>query len=192
MASTPSRPPSLITSSAPPGGCSSAGWNINLTEPGKLSLCRIRSLAAPNIIAMWASCPQECMKPGCCDIYSLLNCVGSSIISSPSISVRSAMHFPGPLPCIVAMTPVLAINFPSSPISSRSSITAFCVLNSWKLNSGILCNRRRISIIRSPIPSSSVKYIYFLFIHLIPFIHTILVRSSCPYLFIISRFIHLK
>src|SRR5450759_2519762 len=88
---SPRTPSSIIRAApAPP---SSAGWNISFTVPANCDRRSIRSCAAPNSIAVWASCPHACITPG---ISEAKGTPERSSIGNASMSARSRTHGPSP------------------------------------------------------------------------------------------------
>ena len=95
--STSSKIP-LSTMALAPRTPSSAGWKTSLNVPFRLFLFCIsqRAMASPK--AVWLSCPQACISPGCLERKpSLLGrCSGSSVSSTglQSMSKRKAVTGP--------------------------------------------------------------------------------------------------
>ncbi len=136
--STPSNAPAAITSRAPPGMTSSAGWKISRTRPVRPPH-RCRASAAPSTAVVCTSCPQACMMPGTVEAN------GSPVSSSSgsaSMSARRAMTG-SPVP-ISATTPVPLGSRPALiPASVSTSRMAALVATSERESSGRACNRRR-------------------------------------------------
>ena len=87
IASTPSSAPAAMSSRAPPGGVSSACWNMKRISPRSSLRLATNVCATARRMAVCMSCPQACMTPGRVDANSTSL---SSVIGSASMSARSA------------------------------------------------------------------------------------------------------
>ncbi len=90
MRSTSSRPFAAMTSSAPPGWTSSAGWKTSRTRPGSRSATEASARPAPSSTEVCASCPHMCATPGTCETHgtSVCSCSGRASMSARSATVR--------------------------------------------------------------------------------------------------------
>eukprot|EP01139_Manchomonas_bermudensis_P009788 Amastigsp_a339553_7.p3 type:complete len:136 gc:universal Amastigsp_a339553_7:547-140(-) len=133
--------------SAPPS-VSSAGCRRRRTV--RLAGMRARTAGAkstaavPRSMTMWPSCPQACMRPSLRDLYGTSF---SSVIGSPSMSARRAMHFgpgaseTGPVPAMSATSPVPAVRLIAASGTPRRVSTSTIladVSNSLKASSGFM------------------------------------------------------
>ena len=146
-----SKTPSLTISSAPPsspaGAPSSAGWNINFTDPGIWSFISYNTFATPSKIAVCVSCPHACITGTFSPLYIpvIFEAQGKSALSltgRPSISALRATTGPGLPPFKTATTPVFAIPvWGFKPILINSCSILLAVLNSLLLNSAFSWNQ---------------------------------------------------
>ena len=141
--SMPSSSPDSITSTAPPGTCSSAGSKISRTRRPSSSSDSTRP--APSTVTVWTSWPQACDTPFRVDRYdtSLSSCMASASMS-PRSATRGGAE-PGPTS---HTRPVpLASTRGSSPAARSRSTSSWVVSNSWPLNSGWAWRCRRSATI---------------------------------------------
>jgi hypothetical protein len=129
---TPSSPPAAITSSAPPGMTSSAGWNTSRTRPGSSGADASASPAAMSMV-VWASWPQACAAPGTPDAYGS---PVSSVSGSASMSARSATQR-SPVPTSQVSPVPLSKILGRSPAADNSPATSSVVANSRRDSSGL-------------------------------------------------------
>ena len=146
--------PSSIISFAPAvspavGGPSSAGWNTNITSPGRSAFIFDSASATPSRIATCMSWPQACITPTGWPRYVLFTVEANgnpvcSVTGSASMSARSAMRGPGLPPFRMATTPVWPMPvFGSSPNARSLSATICAVRVSWLPSSGCWWKSRR-------------------------------------------------
>ena len=113
---------------------SSSGWNTNFTVPSICSLFCIKSLAAPNNIAVCISWPHECIHPfSALKSHSLFSFIGRASISALNKNV-----FPDLFPSSVATIPLSHISLGSYPIFFNCSITYAFVFGNSAPTSGFL------------------------------------------------------
>ncbi len=147
--------PSSSAMRAPPWP-SSPGWNRNRTRPASSPRRATSSRAAPTSMAVWASCPHECMTPSCSEAKSS---PVSSGIGSASMSARSSTVGPGSPPSRSATTDVWA-----SPVrtrrpspSSASSTRAWVSGRSRPSSGRRWMSRRRATTSSRTAPASSAR-----------------------------------
>jgi hypothetical protein len=140
--STSSSPPASITSCAPPGMTSSAGWKMQRTRPWGRSGASTRASAAPSRIVVCASCPQAWHIPGTVERYGTALASGSG---SASRSARSATTR-GPVPTSHHRPLPPGSTFGDRPAADRRSISSRVVSCSARPASGWACNRRRTAM----------------------------------------------
>ena len=133
----PSRAPEAITSSAPPGMTSSAGWKISRMRPGS-SGAEARARAVASRIVVWASCPQAWQAPSTVDEWGR---PVASVSGRASMSARSATHR-SPVPMSQIRPVPVAMISGLRPAALSRPATSSVVPNSWRDSSGWACRCR--------------------------------------------------